>query len=86
MESSGQPPAAPPAPGAVSDHPVTFSVEYPDRKLNRLTTAFRIFVVIPILIVAATLGGGYLSTGDVGDVFGTIGDSPAGSYSFPSCC
>ncbi|HST16256.1 MAG TPA: DUF4389 domain-containing protein [Gaiellaceae bacterium] len=38
-------------------YPVEFSVEYPDRSLNRLTTAFRIFVAVPILIVAATLGG-----------------------------
>jgi len=36
---------------------VAFSVDYPDRPLNRLTTGFRIFVAIPILIVAATLGG-----------------------------
>jgi hypothetical protein len=40
-----------------SDYPVRFSVEYPDRALNRLTTAFRIIVAIPILIVAGTLGG-----------------------------
>jgi Domain of unknown function (DUF4389) len=33
------------------DYPVTFSVDYPDRPLNRLTTAFRIFVAIPIIIV-----------------------------------
>jgi Domain of unknown function (DUF4389) len=38
-------------------YPVQFSVEYPDRDLNRLTTAFRIFVAIPILIVAGTIGG-----------------------------
>jgi hypothetical protein len=38
-------------------YPVRFSVEYPDRALNRLTTAFRLIVVIPILIVAGTLGG-----------------------------
>jgi hypothetical protein len=37
--------------------PVTFSVEYPDRALNRLTTAFRVFVIIPIAIVFATIGG-----------------------------
>ena len=46
------------------DYPVRFSVEYPDRKLNRLTTAFRLIVAIPILIVAASLGGhggGYAS-------------------------
>jgi hypothetical protein len=40
-----------------SSYPVQFSVEYPDRDLNRLTTAFRIIVVIPILIVAATIDG-----------------------------
>jgi hypothetical protein len=38
-------------------YPVQFSVEYPDRPLNRLTTAFRLFVAIPIVIVAAALGG-----------------------------
>jgi Domain of unknown function (DUF4389) len=41
-----------------SDYPVTFSVDYPDRKVNRLTTFFRIFTVIPILIIAALLAGG----------------------------
>jgi hypothetical protein len=35
-----------------SDYPVTFSVEYPDRPLNRVSTAFRIFAAIPILILA----------------------------------
>jgi Domain of unknown function (DUF4389) len=38
-------------------YPVEFSVEYPDRSLNRLTTAFRIFMAIPIVIVAATISG-----------------------------
>ena len=33
------------------EHPVRFSVEYPDRPLDRVTTAFRIFTVIPIAIV-----------------------------------
>ncbi|MDX6608399.1 MAG: hypothetical protein QOF85_324 [Solirubrobacterales bacterium] len=36
-------------------YPVTFSVDYPERELNRLTTFFRIFTVIPIAIVAALL-------------------------------
>jgi hypothetical protein len=40
-------------------YPVQFSVEYPDRNLNRLTTAFRIIVVIPILIVLAAVEGGW---------------------------
>jgi hypothetical protein len=39
------------------DHPVRFSVEYPDRPLDRLSTAFRIFTVIPIAIVLGTIGG-----------------------------
>jgi hypothetical protein len=39
------------------EYPVGFSVEYPDRQLNRLTTAFRIFTVIPIAIVLVTIGG-----------------------------
>jgi hypothetical protein len=52
------------------DHPVQFSVDYPDRELNRLTTAFRVFAVIPIVIVLAVIGG-YRSGGDVGSGSGT---------------
>jgi hypothetical protein len=40
------------------DYPLTFSVDYPDRGLDRLSTAFRIFTIIPILILAATVEGG----------------------------
>jgi hypothetical protein len=39
----------------VSSYPVTFDVDYPARPLDRLTTGLRIFVVIPILIVLATM-------------------------------
>src|SRR5438105_10689422 len=39
-------------------YPVRFSVEYPDRRLNRVTTALRIFVGIPIFIVLAAVSGG----------------------------
>jgi hypothetical protein len=39
-------------------YPVQFSVDYPDRPLNRLTTAFRLFVAIPILIVLGSVTGG----------------------------
>jgi Domain of unknown function (DUF4389) len=45
------------------DHPIRFSVEYPDRPLDRVSTAFRIFTVIPIAIVAASIGG-YASGGN----------------------
>jgi hypothetical protein len=44
-------------------HPVRLSVDYPDRELNRVTTAFRIFTLIPIAIVIGTIGG-YQSGGD----------------------
>ena len=49
-----------------NDYPVSFGVEYPDRELNRLTTAFRIFTVIPIgIVLAAVVGGGTLATAGV---------------------
>jgi hypothetical protein len=55
------PPPPPPA------YPVNLSVEYPDRPLDRLTTAFRIFVAIPIMIVLGAVSGSswsfYSSTG-----------------------
>jgi Domain of unknown function (DUF4389) len=38
-------------------YPVQFSVDYPDRSMNRLTTFFRIFTVIPIAIVLGTVSG-----------------------------
>jgi hypothetical protein len=40
------------------NYPLTFSVDYPDRELNRLTTFFRIFTIIPIAIVYLTVAGG----------------------------
>jgi hypothetical protein len=42
-----------------ASYPVEFAVDYPDRSLNRVTTAFRLVVAIPILIVLGmVLGGG----------------------------
>jgi hypothetical protein len=46
-------------------YPVNFAVDYPDRKLNRLTSALRIFTVIPIAIVLGAI------TGFNGDYSGT---------------
>ena len=40
-----------------AQYPVQFAVEYPDRPLNRLTSFFRIFVIIPIAIVLGTVSG-----------------------------
>jgi hypothetical protein len=48
---------------AAGGYPVQFSVAYPDRDLNRLTTFFRIFVAIPILIVLGALGAHYWDWG-----------------------
>ena len=72
MESSSQTTAEP-------AYPVRFSVEYPDRALNRLTTAFRVIVAIPILIVAASL---------VATKAATRGASRAGGSraGLPGCC
>lgn len=39
-------------------YPVQFSVDYPDRPLDRLTTFFRLFMVIPIAIVLGAVDGG----------------------------
>jgi hypothetical protein len=38
-------------------YPVQFAVDYPDRPLNKLTTAFRIFIAIPIMIVLGVVSG-----------------------------
>jgi Domain of unknown function (DUF4389) len=72
MESSASgeppsPPLPPEPPSPATPYPVQYSVDYPDRSLNRLTTFFRVFVVIPILIVLVLLeGGGYAHAGAFG--------------------
>ena len=38
-------------------YPVQFSVDYPDRELDRVSTALRIFTVIPIAIVLGMVSG-----------------------------
>jgi uncharacterized protein DUF4389 len=48
-------------------YPVQFSVEYPDRDLDRLSTAFRIIFAIPILIVIGAIGSGWGSWGGGGN-------------------
>jgi hypothetical protein len=42
----------------IAAYPVQLSVDYPDRPLNRTTTFFRIFTVIPIAIVLTSVSGG----------------------------
>src|SRR3954451_7738460 len=52
-------------------YPVDFSVEYPERDLNRVATAFRIFAAIPILIVLGAIAG-YSNQYDAGGESATI--------------
>ncbi len=50
----------------MSPYPVRFDVDYPERPLNRLTTALRPIVAIPILVLLGTVAGGSttFSSGD----------------------
>jgi hypothetical protein len=41
-----------------STYPVQFSVDYPDRPLDRVTSGLRIFVAVPILFVLGSVNGG----------------------------
>jgi hypothetical protein len=47
-------------------HPVSLTVEYPDRPLDRLSTFFRLFAIVPIAVILGLLiGTGYHSQEDV---------------------
>jgi hypothetical protein len=48
---------------AVPAYPATLKIDYPDRKLNRLSSFFRILVAIPICIVIGLMGSGVASLG-----------------------
>jgi Domain of unknown function (DUF4389) len=41
----------------MTNYPVAFSVGYPERQLNRVTTFFRILTAIPIMIVLGAVSG-----------------------------
>jgi hypothetical protein len=41
----------------VSNYPVQFDVDFPERPLNRLTTAVRLVVAIPIVVLLTMLSG-----------------------------
>jgi hypothetical protein len=60
-------------------YPVTFSVDYPERQLNRVSTFFRIFAVIPIAIVAALLPGAELSGSAEANGFAFAGAASGGT-------
>jgi hypothetical protein len=52
-------------------YPVQYAVDYPDRDLNRVSTAFRIFTAIPILILIGTITG-YQTEYDTGATTTTV--------------
>jgi len=60
-ETPPLPPQSGSTPGPPGGEPyaLTFDVPYPDRDLDRVSTGFRIFTIIPIAIVLAAVGGGY---------------------------
>jgi hypothetical protein len=57
-------------------YPVQLDVEYPARPLNRLTTFFRVFTIIPIAIVLSTVSGAetwnWYDPGGATDTTGTV--------------
>jgi hypothetical protein len=62
-------PYTPQPPGsAMSDqpYPLTFTVDYPDRPLDRLSSILRFLWIIPIGILACALGTATLSAGNYG--------------------
>jgi hypothetical protein len=48
----------------VSRYPVQFDVDYPSGPLNRLTTAFRFLIAIPIVVVLTMLSGSAFNNDD----------------------
>ena len=50
-------------PSAASSYPARLTIDYPEAGLNPVTTAFRLFLVIPIVVVAAFLTGDRVEPG-----------------------
>ena len=45
------------------EYPALLEIDYPDRELDRLTTFFRVFTVIPIAIIVVLVSGGVTDWG-----------------------
>lgn len=52
------------------------TIDYPDRQLDRLSTALRLFYVLPIVFLLGLIGSAAASDG--------LGPSQAGCWSCPS--
>lgn len=63
---------AAPYSAAPGSYPVTYDVEYPDKQLDRLSSFFRLFTVIPIAIVLVSVSGATIGT-DSRAFFATAG-------------
>ena len=65
-------------------YPVRFAVEYPERQLDRLTSFFRVFTVIPILIVVGAIVGYSTGYSEAGEGSANIVISGVGILFFPA--
>jgi hypothetical protein len=45
-------------------YPLAFDVDYPDRKLNRLTSALRLLLALPVVLLLTAIGGVTAVTAD----------------------
>ena len=41
---------------AVKPYPISLSIDYPDKKMNRITTFFRLYISIPIFVILCLAG------------------------------
>ena len=64
-------------------YPVRFGVDYPERELNRLTTAFRVFTIIPIAIVLCAIAGYSTQWTDAGGTSTTVVVGGTGLLTIP---
>ncbi len=67
----------------MNEYPVKFAVDYPERELNRLTSFFRIFTVIPIAVLMSTITGYSSSYSGVEGTTVTIAVSGVGILFLP---
>jgi hypothetical protein len=65
-------------------YPVRYAVEYPERQLDRLTSFFRVFTVIPILIVVGAIVGYSTGYSEAGEGSANIVISGVGILFFPA--